>query len=226
MRMLVVFEKDAALRHIGHLDLMRAMQRILRRTGLPVSYSQGFNPHMIVNFAAPLSVGAAGLREIMDVSLTQDVLEDAFLSKINSAFPPALKAVKARAVADAYPAPMARLYAASYEIFVADQEGETLSQILPAFLQRSTIPAIRKTKSGEKPCDIRPMIYELTALAAADITVLSATLALREEATCKPDMLLTALCAYCGMDCPAYSLVRTCLIGKDPSGDFLPLESL
>ena len=224
--MLVVFEKSAPLRHIGHLDLMRAMQRILRRTGLPVAYSQGFNPHMVVNFAAPLSVGATGLREIMDVALVSEVPEDIFLSKLNLALPPDLKAVMARAVADTYPAPMSRLYAASYEMIVEDPLGEALAHAIPAFLKRNEIPAMRKTKSGEKPCDIRPMIHAFTAQKADDGYMLSATLALREEATCKPDMLLKALCASCGMDCPTYTLVRTGLLGRGQDGKLTPLESL
>ncbi len=226
MRMLVVFEKGPALRHIGHLDLMRAMQRILRRTGLPVSYSQGFNPHMIVNFAAPLSVGAAGMKEIMDVSLTQNVTEDIFLSKINEAFPPALKAVKARSVADAYPAPMSRLYAASYKILVADAAGEALSGILPAFLERTNIPAMRKTKSGEKPCDIRPMIYQLSSEKVAEGHLFSATLAVREEATCKPDLLMTSLSEMAGIPSPYYTLTRTGMYGIMKDGRMTALEDM
>ena len=53
MRMMVVFEKGETLRYIGHLDLMRAMQRALRRSGLPIRYSNGFNPHIRLSFAAP-----------------------------------------------------------------------------------------------------------------------------------------------------------------------------
>lgn len=44
--MMVVFEKGETLRYIGHLDLMRAMQRALRRSGLPIRYSNGFNPQI------------------------------------------------------------------------------------------------------------------------------------------------------------------------------------
>jgi radical SAM-linked protein len=225
--MLVVFEKGEPLRHIGHLDLMRAMQRILRRTGLPVAYSQGFNPHMVINFAAPLSVGASGLREIMDVALASEVTGEDFLSKLNDALPPALKAVASRAVLDTYPAPMSRLFAATYEMKMENPAGGTLAQAIPGFLKKSEIPAMRKTKSGEKPCDIKPMIYELKSLPALDgCHVLTATLALREEAACKPEMLLTALSESCGMECPPYSLVRTCLWGKGPDGELKPLESL
>ena len=67
MRIIAVFEKSVRLRHIGHLDIQRAVQRGLRRSGLPVAYSQGFNPHILVTFASALSTGACGEREIMDV---------------------------------------------------------------------------------------------------------------------------------------------------------------
>ena len=67
--MMVVFEEGEALRHIGHLDLMRTMQRALRRSNLPIKYSNGFNPHIRLSFAAPLSVGVIGLRELMEVPL-------------------------------------------------------------------------------------------------------------------------------------------------------------
>ena len=224
--MLVVFEKGEALRHIGHLDLVRSMQRILRRTGLPVNYSQGFNPHMVLNFASPLSVGAAGRREIMDVALSGEVPEEVFLSKLKEALPPALKAVMLRTVADTYPAPMSRLYAASYEIRIGGAAGETLAQAIPSFLKKNEIPALRKTKSGEKPCDIRPMIYVLSCRETDGDYVFMATLALREEATLKPDLLLTALSQFSGVDCPAYSLVRTGLFGLGPEGKMTPLESL
>ena len=58
MRMMAAFEKGEKLRFIGHLDLMRTMQRALRRSHLPIKYSNGFNPHIRLSFAAPLSVSA------------------------------------------------------------------------------------------------------------------------------------------------------------------------
>ena len=67
MRMLAVFEKGERIRHIGHLDIQRSVQRGLRRSGLPVAYSNGFNPHILITFASALSTGACGKREIMNV---------------------------------------------------------------------------------------------------------------------------------------------------------------
>ena len=65
--MMVVFEKGKTLRYIGHLDLMRAMQRALRRSGLPIRYSNGFNPHIRLSFAAPLSVGQFFLMDLVSM---------------------------------------------------------------------------------------------------------------------------------------------------------------
>ena len=80
MKMLVVFQKTAWLRHVGHLDLMRAMQRALRRSGVPIAFSKGFNPHLLLTFAAPLSVGMAGEREVMEVPLSGEISEEEFNS--------------------------------------------------------------------------------------------------------------------------------------------------
>lgn len=226
MRMLVVFEKGEPLRHIGHLDLMRAMQRALRRAGLPIAYSQGFNPHMVMNFAAPLSVGAAGEREIMDVGLAQEMDGEAFAVRLNGVLPPALRVVQARTIEDSHPAPMALLRAAAYEMLVDGPAGEKLAQGIPAFLQKESIPAMRKTKSGDKPCDIRPMIYEMSTRGERESFLFSAILALREEATLKPDLLMTSLGQECGIACPAFSVKRTMLYGQGPEGGLMPLQNL
>lgn len=196
MKMLVVFEKVPRLRHIGHLDLMRAMQRALRRSGLPVKFSQGFNPHLLLTFAAPLSVGMSGKREIMEVPLGADVTEEEFLEKLNAALPPELPCLSARIVDDKHPASMASLAAAEYEI-VIDPEGAALCDVVESFMAQESIMALRKTKSGEKMVDIRPMIFNLEV---SGERTLRCTLALSEKATCKPELLLDALSSHAGLE--------------------------
>ena len=73
MRILAVFEKGERIRHIGHLDIQRSMQRGLRRSGLPVAYSNGFNPHILITFASALSTGAcAKIWDMSDSDLSDD----------------------------------------------------------------------------------------------------------------------------------------------------------
>ena len=81
--MMAAFEKGEKLRFIGHLDLMRTMQRALRRSHLPIKYSNGFNPHIRLSFAAPLSVGVAGKREMMEVPVEDGTAPEEFISKLN-----------------------------------------------------------------------------------------------------------------------------------------------
>ncbi len=220
MKMIVVFEKAPRLRHIGHLDLMRAMQRALRRSGLPLCYSQGFNPHILLSFAAPLSVGMPGRREIMEVPIAEDMTADAFLQKLRAALPPELPCLSARPVDDRHPAPMALLAAAMYEARL-ESVPDGLGDAVQRFLAQREIPAVRKTKTGLKPCDIRPMIYDL----ALSGDTLRFTLALCEKATCKPDLLLESLFSFAGMERPRALITRTQLLGEQ-NGALCPLEAL
>ena len=219
MKMLVVFEKGERLRHIGHLDLMRAMQRALRRSGLPLQYSQGFNPHILLSFAAPLSVGMPGEREVMEVPLSAAEDADEFKQKLGRSLPPEIVCLRAKPVDDRHPAPMSLLRAASYRF---DFRGDAaLTEAIPAFVAQTVIPAVRKTKTGDKPCDLRPMIYELKAENGA----MYATLALCEAATCKPDLLLGTLAESAHADKPRALVTRTMLLGEW-SGNLIPLENL
>lgn len=220
MKMIVVFEKSPRLRHIGHLDLMRAMQRALRRSGLPLCYSKGFNPHILLNFAAPLSVGMPGKREIMEVPLEGNISAAEFLEKLSAALPPFLPCLTAIPQDDRHAAPMAQLTAAVYEAKM-DSVPEGLEEAVSRFLARKEIPAIRKTKSGMKPCDIRPMIYDLHVCG----DTLSMTLALCEKATCKPELLLSSFFEDAGLERPRMLITRVQLLGGE-AGHFQPLELL
>lgn len=219
MKMLVVFEKGERLRHIGHLDLMRTMQRALRRSDLPLQFSQGFNPHILLTFAAPLSVGMPGKREVMEIPLSTQTSAAEFIEKLNQSLPPDIVCLSAKPVDDRHPAPMSLLKAASYQF---DFHGASaLFDAIPAFMAQEKIPAVRKTKTGDKPCDLRPMIYELKV----EKGLMEATLALCESATCKPDLLLDALAEFAHVDKPRALVTRTHLFG-DWNGEFVPLENL
>ncbi|MBR1585966.1 MAG: TIGR03936 family radical SAM-associated protein [Clostridia bacterium] len=220
MKMIVVFEKAPRLRHIGHLDLMRAMQRALRRSGLPLRYSQGFNPHILLTFAAPLSVGMPGKREIMEVPLEGEVQVEEFMAKLSAALPPDLPLISARPVDDRHPAPMAQLAAAVYEAVLTNVPAG-LDAAIGRFLAQTEINVMRKTKSGMKPSDIRPMIYDLRLTG----DTLHMALALSEKATCKPDLLLQSLFDFAGLDRPPMLITRLQLLGEE-DGVLKPLENL
>ena len=72
MKVRIKFEKRGNLRFIGHLDLMRYFQKANRRADLPIAYSEGFSPHQIMSFAAPLSMGVESTAEYADFKLTDE----------------------------------------------------------------------------------------------------------------------------------------------------------
>ena len=223
MRMLATFEKTERLRHIGHLDIMRAMQRALRRSGLPVSYSKGFNPHILLTFASALSVGAAGKCEIMETSLDEDVTPEAFLAAMNEALPPEMQLTSARVIDDRRPASMAMVQAAAYDIRILDESAaDALRESLPGFLGQKEIITDRKTKSGVKPCDIRPLLLEVSM----EGVHLHALMTLTETLSCKPAMLMVALSDFAGIETPRVMVTRERLYGRDESGNLHPLEEL
>lgn len=215
MKMLVVFSQTGGLKYIGHLDVMRAMQRALRRSDLPVKYSQGYNPHIILGFAAPLSVGTQGLREVMEVPLERDVSAQCFLDTLNRALPPLIRCVFARQVDDSHPAPMALCAAARYAITPLEEKGRLLAAV-GGFMDKTSIPAMRKSKKGMVEIDIRPLIYNLIPREGH----LDAVLALAESGTCKPEILVQSLGEYAGLPKLRCQIVRTGLL----SAQFAPLE--
>lgn len=222
--MMAVFEKCERLRHIGHLDIMRAMQRALRRSGLPVAYSNGFNPHIQLAFASALSVGAVGKNEIMDVILKEDIAPEDFLTIMNRALPPDMQLKSARVLEDRAPSLMSSVQAAEYVISMPDDDNTAAKLIaaIDAFMAQEDIQAERKTKSGVKTVNIRPLIYTLSG----EGTELHARLALTEGASCKVDMLVGALSAFAGVEAPRTMTTRQHLLGRDAQGELCLLEQL
>lgn len=212
MRVFIRFEKSERLRFIGHLDLLRAMQRALSRSGLPVAYSQGFNPHMLISFASPLPVGLSGQGELADVTLSEVITEANCLAALRTSMPEGLPVTRVRIVPDNHHKLMAMLRTASYIIgFDSPEDAAPLLAAAPSFAEQESIPAIRVTKSGETPCDIRPMLHELTS--APPLNLLSARVSFTEANTLRPDLLVRALAEFAGTATPHFNAIRTGLHG-------------
>ena len=182
MRMMAAFEKGEKLRFIGHLDLMRTMQRALRRSHLPIKYSNGFNPHIRLSFAAPLSVGVAGRREMMEVPVEDGTSPEEFIQKLNACLPPDLQIVSAKPVSDEFPTLMSLMAGSEYSIRLprsaaADQAAARFAD----FMALKEYIAVRRTKAplGE-PFDETYTLRELPALLPQADAVLCALPATRE----------------------------------------------
>jgi len=233
VKLLLAFQKGEALRHLGHLDLQRAMQRALRRSGLPVRYSQGFHPHMLTAFASALAMGVSSDEEIMEAGLTEPVSEADCLARMNAALPEALRASRAVLVEDARPALMSMLRQAGYSVCLAGADAGALSAAAEAFLQETEVMALRVSKSGERMVNIRPMAHALSVTQVPQLeggarTEIRMRLSLEETATLKPELLVSTLWERAGLPreaMPALRLRRTGLFGQR-DGRAVPLMDL
>jgi len=164
------FHKVGELRFLSHLELMRALQRALRRAGLPLAYTQGFNPQPKVSVAQALAVGVEGLRELGEVELTSRVEPSDLLARWNRQLPPGLKMLRTWEAPLHGPSLSARVRGAVYQIQLERNgwDRSTLAAIGGAgacaeFLARGPI-TVEVTKKGEKvTLDARPFIQAFTA---------------------------------------------------------------
>ena len=92
----IKFTKTGNMIYIGHLDLLKFFQRTIKRAGLPIAYSLGFNPHQLMIFAIPLSLGVSSVGEYLDIQLKQDMSCEEIENRLNSTMPLGIKILSVR----------------------------------------------------------------------------------------------------------------------------------
>jgi len=213
MRVIATFEKGPSVRFVGHLDTLRTLQRALRRSGLPVRYSVGFNPHMVLAFASALSVGVASTGEVMDIALAQDVTEEEFLLRLAPQMPPGFVLKHARAVPDGYAKLMNLVSEANYRVALSRARIKCID--LQAALAQPLM-AEKRGKAGTKEVDLREWVQAIDTDEGQPST-LSMRLACRETGALNPRLLMPALLARLSIE-DEYSVCRT---GLTSGGKFL-----
>lgn len=145
------FSKTGNAKFLSHLDTMHLFQRAFQRAGLPLRYTEGFNPHPYVSVLLPLPTGFAGLDEIIDFGLSAEALPDDALRRINAALP---KGISAHELYGAERKPGEIAYA-SYRIeLFAEREADLIRKI-NTFFERDEIRTVKRTKSGEAEVDVK-----------------------------------------------------------------------
>ena len=222
MRALFLFGKNDRLRFVSHLDLQRFVQRAFNRTSLPIAFSNGFNPHPVMSFASALAMGWTSEYEILDIKLTRDIDREFALSEMRRALPPGLPVIDVALVDDRHPKMMASLTLADYRVTVPEEAVDAIAAQIPGFMAEESVMAVRKTKSGEKLTDIRPMAVSVERDGNALLMRLSAN----ETSTLKPDLLISVLAERAGIEAPNVRIHRTALLGEDKNGEIVPLLAL
>ena len=125
IRYRVTFPVSGRLALLSHLELTHAIERMVRRAGLPFAVTQGFSPHMRLGYGAALPVGVGSTCEIFDLFLTKELGVDEVLAALQAGAPEALRPVAVERVEAKEPAASVAFPFSTYEVVLgADVNGE------------------------------------------------------------------------------------------------------
>lgn len=208
----IVFGKQGVLRYTAHLDVLRMWERTLRRAGIPLRYSQGYNPRPQIQFAAGLPLGVESEAEVMDIWLEGEGLPapDDVLGRLRVTLPEGLTVDSVSEVDERGPALQMLTRAAEY-IAMPGQgiEWDDLAQRVDDLMAQDTLPRKRRKKTY----DLRPRIHTLEVLPKQP-TSLRMVLSLSQEGgTGRPDEVLDAL----GLDPLSARMTRRTILFADES---------
>lgn len=196
------------MKFVSHLDMNRLMTRVIRKAGIPVWYTEGFNRHIYINYAVPLSLGFEGVYEIMDIRLIDDgfSFED-LLKSLNAAAPEGIEFLRA----DTPVLPTKDIFFAEYEL-TFDPENAPLYKKLKEFLSKESVICQKKDKKGRiKEFDIIPKIKRAEFLSDKALLVLAAG----NEGNLNPSLVLNAFFEETGTPPVFCTVKRIMLYDKD-----------
>ena len=181
------FSKNGPIKFIGHLDVMRYFQKAIRRANIDIKYSEGFSPHQVLSFAQPLSVGATSDGEYLDMTVNSMTSTEDIMNSLNNVMNEGIKITGIAELPEREEKAMTTSYAAKYHLKFRETSKPDFDWIseMKKYLAKDTLPAIKKTKSGEKEIDMKPMIIDYSFTDDA----LDILLMMSSKVTLKPTLL-------------------------------------
>ncbi len=186
----MLFHKTGRAVYISHLDLMRTMQRAFLRAQLPLKYSEGFNPHALMSFLLPLSVGTESVCELLDFRLRTPMALEEIPARLAPCLPEGLAPVSCWEPTQKV-AKLKWLRVAG-RLEYDQRDPVEMAEQLAVFYQRPEIVIQKKTKRGMGESDIRPAIREI-CFTPEEGRVRAETVISAQEPTLNPDLLAGAL---------------------------------
>lgn len=242
------FMKTGPVKFIGHLDIMRFFQKAVRRAGLDVEYSQGFNPHQVMSFASPLGVGMTSEGEYLDVSFNSLPEKSVAIKTLNDAMNEFIQITDMVELNSGAKNAMASVAAADYLVSVKDgYEFLAMNEFqekFNSFLLQENITILKKSKKSEKETDIKPFIYSYaftdTEFFGADNRKKSVAeeydngvkiylrLSSGSVNNLKPELVTEAFCEYAGIPFNEYAfqMHRFELYTQTEDGRYIPLSEV
>lgn len=206
-RVRVRYAKRGPLRFTSHRDFARALERALRRAGVPVAFSQGFTPHPKISYASAAPTGVASEAEYLELGLQAAMEPARLVAALDAALSPGLDVLDAVAVADSGGSLADRMEASRWRIELPGVAPAELGRAVARFEAAREVPVQRLTKQGHRTLDARAAVVMIEASGAPsgvteapcailDCVVRQATPSVR------PDDVLSGLREVAGLEPP------------------------
>ena len=150
------FAKSGDLRLVSHHDLMRCLERMVRRAALPVAQTQGFNPRPRIVFTLALALGIEGRREIVDIELSEPMEATEVLTRLQISAPPGFDWLMSGSVGPGRSA-QAGIVHYMLENLPADRRTDAIRSVAQ-FLASTSWPHLRHRPGREVALDLRPFV--------------------------------------------------------------------
>jgi radical SAM-linked protein len=206
MKARIKFRKFGAMKFIGHLDIMRFFQKVMRRADIPIAFTGGFSPHMIMSFANPLGVGVTSDGEYFDIELSEEINMSDAVIRMNAVSVEGIEIVNMVPISDDKKQTGMSIVAA------ADYLSTVKKGMLPfdwkeklsLFMNQEQILIVKTTKKSEREVDIKPMIYQLNV---SDDSVYM-QVACGSVENLKPELVMHAFLKFLGLEIEDFSFTH------------------
>lgn len=227
LKIRIKFAKRGYMKFIGHLDTMRYFQKVMRRADVDMVYSEGFNPHQIMSFAAPLGVGLTSEGEYMDIEVNSTESSDKMVKRLNGQMVEGIEVLSYRKLPDNSKNAMSIVAAADYHIrFRKGYEPDIdIDEMFSRYIGCDSIIVTKKTKKSEKEVDIRNGIYEAKVLGDKIFLKLASS----SGDYLKPELVMNGFYNYAGIEMSEFALEierREVYAEDSEAKQFVTLESL
>lgn len=196
VRYLIKFTKEGEIKFISHLDLMRTIQRIIKRADLPIDYSRGFNPHQDLSIAQPLSVGTYSSGEYMDMGLREELDCEELKNRLNSNCPKGIEILEISKVPQIenvkrVPQAMALVDLSDYTIKIRFNKIDKVEDELKELLEKPEWTTTKKSKKGEREVDLKSMIKDFKFWVLEDKLIIKTRINSGSREHLSPELLAT-----------------------------------
>lgn len=206
MKIRIKFRKWGCMKFIGHLDMLRYFQKAMRRADVDIRYSEGFSPHQIMSFAAPLGVGITSDGEYFDIEVHSTKSSAEMLADINATMVDGVEVTGYVALPDDAKTAMSIVTAADY--ILSYKEGyesplsfkEWESKVAELFTNAENFIIVKQTKKSEREIDLKPLVYDFKVIEQDGKPTFYINVSTGSVDNIKPELLLSSMYEKLGLE--------------------------